>query len=97
MTPKMAGALEALKKLRSAADDEADRLTKRIANETMPALMKAVDGAHGSVDKLHNVVDDIEEFTHELTKTNGGDPLDDSAEQSNVTELPPRSSEVASR
>ena len=94
MTPKLAGALAAIKQLRSVGDDVADRITKRIAEETMPALLKASDSAHKSIDSMNTVVDDIEEFTDALTKTNGGDPLDDSATQS---ESAPRSSDVALR
>lgn len=93
MTPKMAGALELLKQLKSAGDDVADKITKRITEETMPALLKASEGAHGTIDSMHTVVDDIDEFTNALKNTNGGDPLDTSKTQSGT--VVPRSSEVA--
>ncbi len=76
MTPKLSGALEALKRIQSFAEDEGDKLTKRITSETEPMLVGAFK---------------------ELRKSNGGDPLDGSEEQSNVSKLPPRSSEVANR
>lgn len=97
MTPKLSGALESLKKLRSYADDEADKLTRRINDKTMPALTDAFKTAHATVDSTHSIVDDIEGFTDELKKTNGGDPLDYSDSHSDDNAAHPRSSEVASR
>ncbi len=98
MTPKMAGALEALKKLQSAGDDVADKISKRITEVTMPALLNAEKSAHGTIDKMHSVVDDIEEFAGALKSSNGGDPLDGSAKSlDTIVQLPPRSSEVAGR
>jgi hypothetical protein len=93
MTPKMAGALAVLKKLRSDADDVADRITRRVVEETSPALLAAEKGAHGSIDKMHTVIDDIDAFTEALKSSNGGDPLDLQDGQSDVGEL--RSSDVA--
>lgn len=97
MTPKLSGALESLKKLRSYADDEADKLTRRINGETMPALVDAFKGAHATVDNTHSVVDEIDAFADELKKTNGGDPLDDSEKPLDDVAAHPRSSVVASR
>jgi hypothetical protein len=96
MTPKMAGALMALKKLKSAAEDEADKITKRVNNEAMPALLEATKGAHGSIDGLKTIVDEVVEFTEALKKTNGADPLDGSETQSGDT-ASLRSSDVALR
>jgi hypothetical protein len=50
MTPKMRGALEALKKMQHHADYEAEKLTKRIEGETMPALVDGFKVAHSNVD-----------------------------------------------
>lgn len=96
MTPKLSGALESLKKLRSYADDEADKLTRRINDATMPALVDAFKTAHATVDSTHSIVDEIDGFTDELKKTNGGDPLAYSEKPSDEV-VSPRSSEVASR
>jgi hypothetical protein len=88
MTPKMRGALEALKKMKHHADEQADKLTRRIEDETVPALTDGFRAAHANVDAMHGVVDELNEFAAELKNSNGGDPLDNSA---------PRSSEVAQR
>lgn len=82
MTPKLAGALEALKQLKSKAEDVADGVTKRINTVSMPALLAAEKGAHGAIDTVHTVVDEIDEFTDALKGSNGGDPLDKSETQS---------------
>jgi hypothetical protein len=95
MTPKMRGALEALKKMKHHADFEAEKLAKRIEGETMPALVDGFKVAHANVDAMHSVVDEIKEFADELKNSNGGDPLDDSEKQSDGGA--PRSSEVASK
>ncbi len=99
MTPKLAGALAALKQLKSTAEDVADKITKRVNEESMPALLAAEKGAHGSIDAVHTIVDDIDEFTEALKGSNGGGPLDESETQSSsgadTTEL--RSSDVALR
>lgn len=97
MTPKLAGALDALKQLQSAAEDTADKITKRINTESLPALKRAEAGAHKSIDGVHNVVDDIDEFVNALAGHNGGDPLDSSEPQSQTTDAAPRSSEVAQK
>lgn len=96
MTPKLSGALEALKKLKSFAEDEGDKLARRCV-DAEPQLVKAFEGAHASVDKLVTGVQDIVDFTDALNKTNGGDPLDESEKSSTVVAMPPRSSEVAQR
>jgi hypothetical protein len=96
MTPKMRGALEALKKMQHHADEQAVKLTRRIETETMPALNEGFKTAHANVDAMHGVVGDINAFAEELKNNNGGDPLEGSEEQSNVVSHP-RSSEVASR
>ncbi len=96
MTPKLSGALEALKKLKSFAEDKGTELTKR-CEAIEPELIKAFEGAHASVDKVQTGVQDIADFTEALKRTNSGDPLDGSDPQSNVSKLPPRSSEVAQR
>lgn len=96
MTPKLSGALESLKKLQSFSDDEADKLTRRINDKTMPALVDAFKNAHATVDSTHSVVDEIDKFATDLKTTNGGDPLDYSEKQSEEV-VQPRSSEVASR
>ncbi len=88
MTPKMRGALDALKKMQHHADEQADKLTKRIHGETLPALDEGFKVANANVDAMHDVVDDIHDFANELKTSNGGDPLE-------VSE--PRSSEVASK
>lgn len=93
MTPKMRGALESLKKMHHHADEQADKLTARIENEVLPKMSEGFKRAHGKIDDLASVVDDMDKFADELLKTNGGDPLDDSEQSSK----PPRSSEVASR
>jgi hypothetical protein len=95
MTPKMRGALEALRKMQHHADAEADKLVRRIETQTMPALEQGFKSAHTNVDAMHGVVQDIEAFAEELKSSNGGDPLDDSGKSAVVTPL--RSSEVASR
>lgn len=95
MTPKLSGALDSLKKLKSFAEDEGEKLSKRCA-EVEPHLIKAFQGAHASVNKVVDGVDDIVEFTEALKRTNGGDPLDKSEEESNIISHP-RSSEVAGR
>lgn len=94
MTPKMRGALEALKKMKHHADFEADKLTKRIEGETMPALAEGFKTAHVNVDSMHSIVDDINDFAKELQNSNGGDPLDGFEQPSSA---PPRSSEVANK
>lgn len=97
MTPKMRGALEALKKMKHHADEQAIKLTNRIEGETMPALLEGFKTAHANVDAMHGVVDDINEFAEELKNSNGGDPLDDSEQLSGADGSNPRSSEVASK
>ena len=99
MTPKLGGALEALKKLKSFAEDEGEKLTKRIHDEVEPMLVDAFKGAHTTVDALKTGVDDIVNFCEDLKKVgpNGGDPLTKSDEQSGQPEMPPRSSEVATK
>lgn len=93
MTPKLGSALEALKKLKSFAEDEGEKLTKRIHDEAEPLLIEAFKGAHGAIDGLHAGVKDITDFCDELKQigNNGGGPLDASSQQSAA---PPRSSEV---
>jgi hypothetical protein len=91
----MRGALESLKKMRHHADEQAKKLSQRIEGETMPALNEGFKTAHASVDAMHGVVDEINEFANELKNTNGGDPLDGSETQSEMHA--PRSSEVASK
>ena len=100
MTPKLSGALESLRQLKSYAEDEAVKLTKRIEQEAKPALIDGFKVAHGAVDGMHRVVDDIVDFANELKTTNGGDPLDSSTVQSGSGATPdtgPRSSEVAQK
>jgi hypothetical protein len=92
MTPKMRGALDSLKQLKSYADDEADKLVRRIHDQSMPALNAAFKTAHGTVDGMHSIVDEIDGFAKELMNHNGGDPLPDSSTASD-----PRSSEVAKK
>jgi hypothetical protein len=92
-SPKMRGALEALKKMHHHAEEEAVKLTRRIEGETMPALVEGFKTAHANVDGMHGIVDEIKEFADELKKTNGGDPLEDS--EKSYTEVAPRSSDVA--
>lgn len=97
MTPKLGVALEAMKKLRSFAEDEGEKLAKRITEEAMPLLTDTFKGAHAAIDGLHSGVQDIADFCDEVKKhtgSNGGDPLPESDTQSSGT-VPPRSSEVA--
>lgn len=95
MTPKLGIALEAMKKLQSFAEDEGEKLAKRVTEEAMPMLTKTFQGAHAAIDGLHAGMNDITEFCDEIKKvgSNGGDPLPGSSGQSAA---PPRSSEVAS-
>lgn len=97
MTPKLAGALAALKQLKSKAEDVADTITKRVTEESMPALLAAEKGAHGSIDAVHSVVDEIDEFTDALKGSNGGGPLDaqDKPSGSGTSTDQLRSSDVA--
>ena len=95
-TPRMRGAIESLRQLQSFADDEGEKLTRRINDEVMPRLKEGFRTAHGTVDGFVGQVDEIDNFAKELMGHNGGDPLpsDDSSQP-----LPggPRSSEVAGR
>lgn len=95
MTPKLGAALEAMKKLRSFAEDEGEKLAKRVTEEAMPVLAATFKGAHAAIDGLHAGVQDIADFCDEIKKVghNGGDPLDESKTQSAPTA--PRSSGVA--
>lgn len=97
MTPKLGEALEALKKLRSFAEFEGEKLTKRITDEATPLLVDTFKGAHVAIDGLHAGVNDIIDFCEELKQvgSNGGGPLDTSSEQSGQSA--PRSSEVATK
>lgn len=97
MTPKLAGALAELQKLQSFAEDEADKLVKRIHDEAIPKLTSGFQVAHGKVDGLVKGVDDIIGFADGLIGSNGGGPLTDSGAQSQTGAEPPRSSEVASK
>lgn len=96
MTPKLGAALESLKKLKSFAEDEGEKLSKRVTEEAEPLLIAAFKGAHGAIDGLGAGVQDIVDFCEELKQVagNGGDPLDKSDGQS-TTAAPPRSSDVA--
>lgn len=96
MTPKLGAALESLKKLKSFAEDEGEKLSKRVIEEAEPMLVEAFKGAHGVIDGLGAGVKDIVDFCEEVKKVvgNGGDPLDKSDGQS-TTAVPPRSSDVA--
>jgi hypothetical protein len=81
-------------KLRHALEQDADRLATRI--ETADAKREAVFEASNSVlAAVERDLKDVEEFTAEMEKSNGGPTLDDSSESSKVVGL--RSSEVASR
>jgi hypothetical protein len=96
MTPKLGQALEAMKKLRTFAEFEGDKLATRITVEAMPLLVETFKGAHVAIDGLQNGVKDISDFCDEVKKVgDNGAPLDTSSEQSGQSV--PRSSEVASR
>ena len=96
MTQNLRGTLESMKKLKSFVDDESKKLDAAIADAhaEVPVAFKA---AHTAVSGIRGTVGEITEYLDELKKSNGGDPLDDSEQQSNVSKLPPRSSEVAGR
>jgi hypothetical protein len=96
MTPKLGSALEALKKLKSFAEDEGEKLSRRITDEAEPMLIKAFKDAHCAIDGLHDGVKDITDFCDELktVTSNGGGPLDQSPPPSTAP-VPPRSSDLA--
>jgi hypothetical protein len=82
--------------LKSFVDDESTKLDTAIsdANNEVPVAFKA---AHDTINGMRVTVNEINEYLGELKKSNGGGPLDDSETKSNVTALPPRSSEVAQK
>lgn len=90
MTPKMQGALDALRQMQHHADTQAEKLTHRIMNETMGKLSEGFKKAHGNVDKMETLADDIDKFADQL---GNGAPLDSSEPLSDG----PRSSEVAQK
>lgn len=97
MTPKLGIALEAMRKLQSFAEDEGEKLTKRITDEAMPILTETFKGAHAAIDTLHTGMDDIKNFCDDIKKVGGnGAPLGDQSQQQGQQLQPPRSSEVAS-
>ena len=96
MTSNLRGTLESLKKLKSFVDDESKKLDTVIA-DAHTEVPVAFAAAHATVKGIRGTVGEITEYLDELKKSNGGDPLDDSDQGSNVSKLPPRSSEVAQR
>lgn len=96
MTPKLRGVRASMDKLRHALETDAEKLSARI--EKADAKRSAVfDASHGVLTSVERDLKEVEDFVSDMEKSNGGPQLDDSEESSNVTELPPRSSEVASR
>ncbi len=94
MLPAVRGLASSLAKLKSAVEDDAKRLQSRIDTAAVRAD-RAFQGSHGALDALEGGVKEVEDFISGLERSNGGDPLDSSEEPSNVSKLPPRSSEVA--
>ena len=95
MTPKLRGVTEAMRKLKSFAEDEGNKLAAKV-EQIGPDLQVAFKSSHDVVDGLRRDVQEMVEFVEDVKRSNGGDPLDASDEQSNVV-AHPRSSEVAQR
>lgn len=81
MTPKLQGALQALEMLKHDADNDADEIVARVA-DLQTRRKAAKNKTHGALDKTANSLGDIEEFVSALEGSNGGPPLQESADSS---------------
>lgn len=90
MTPKFKDLKAKMDLLRSGLDDEASKLLKRVDDIATSEAPEAFKLAHGALDAVKADIKEITDFIGDLTKSNGGSPLDDSS-----TKPAPRSSDVA--
>jgi hypothetical protein len=94
MTPKFKGLRAAMDKLRSGIDDEAGKLLDRVEGLASKEAPEAFALAHGALDVVKSDIKEITDFITDLSKSNGGGPLDDSS-TAPAKPAAPRSSDLA--
>lgn len=70
MTPKLQGALQALKMLQHDVETDAEEIVARV-NDLQTRRQSAKAKTHGTLDKAHAGIGDIEEFVSALEGSNG--------------------------
>lgn len=87
MTPKLQGLAEAMKKLEHELEDGAGKVMARV-EALGPRGQAALAKSHERLDAKAAIVGEIEGFVTTLEGANGGDPLDDSSDTSEVKKKP---------